>query len=46
MATEEVEAMFFAKYTINLPYIYLYFHPRNPILLYNFCQRWLDSLYS
>jgi hypothetical protein len=32
---------FFAKYILNLPYI---FFKKNPIFLYNFCQKWLDTL--
>ena len=33
--------VFFAKYTLNLSYIFI---QRNPIYLYNFCQKWLDTL--
>jgi len=48
MATGEVEAMyFFAKYTLNLPYIYpIFSSKKNPIFLYNFGQKWLDTLDS
>ena len=48
MPTGEEEAMyFFYKYAINLPYILSYiFTPKNPIFLYNFYQKWLDTLYS
>jgi hypothetical protein len=48
MPTGEEEAMyFFYKYAINLPYILSYiFIPKNPIFLYNFYQKWLDTLYS
>jgi hypothetical protein len=34
-----------AKYTLNLPYIYPIFLSKiNPIFLYNFGQKWLDTL--
>ena len=46
MATGEVEAMYFL---LNIPLIYLifivYFHKKNSIFLYNFCQKWLDTLH-
>ena len=33
------------KYTLNLPYIYPIFLSKiNPIFLYNFGQKWLDTL--
>ena len=31
----------FAKYTLNLSYIFI---QKNPIFLYNFGQKWLDTL--
>jgi hypothetical protein len=34
--------VFFAKYNFNLSYIFI---KKNPIFLYNFCQKWLDTLY-
>jgi len=43
MATREVEAMhFFAKYNFNLSHIFI---KKNPIFLYNFCKKWLDTLH-
>ena len=37
--------VFFAKYTLNLPYIYLIFSlKKNPIFLHDFGQKWLDTL--
>jgi hypothetical protein len=42
MATGEAEAVYFLlNYTLNLSYIFI---PKNPIFLYNFCQKWLDTL--
>jgi hypothetical protein len=39
--------VFFAKYILNLPYIYSIFSfKKNPVLLYNFCQKWLDTVYQ
>jgi hypothetical protein len=36
--------VFFAKYTLNLPYIYSIFSSKkNPIFLFNFGQKWLDT---
>ena len=34
--------VFFAKYNFNLSYIFI---KKNLIFLYNFCQKWLDTLY-
>jgi hypothetical protein len=34
--------VFFPKYTLNLSYIFI---QKNPIFLYNFGQKWLDTLY-
>jgi hypothetical protein len=43
MATREVEAMhFIAKYNFNLSHILIKI---NPISLYNFCEKWLDTLH-
>ena len=43
MATIEVEAMhFIAKYNFNLSHILIKI---NPISLYNFCEKWLDTLH-
>ena len=37
--------VFFAKYTLNLPYFCPKFSSKkNPIFLYDFCQRWLDTM--
>jgi hypothetical protein len=37
--------VFFAKYTLNLPYIYPIFSlKKNPIFLHDFGQKWLDTL--
>ena len=37
--------VFFAKYTLNLPSIYpIFSSKKNPIFLYNFGQKWLDTL--
>jgi hypothetical protein len=36
--------VFFANYTLILSYIYPIFSLKNPIFLYNFCQKWLDTL--
>jgi len=33
--------VFFAKHTLNLPYIFI---QKNPIFLYKFGQKWLDTL--
>ena len=43
MAKREVEAMhFIAKYNFNLSHILIKI---NPISLYNFCEKWLDTLH-
>ena len=39
--------VFFAKlYLIFILYLFYIFIQKNPIFLYNFCQKWLDSLYK
>ena len=35
--------VFFANYTLILSYIFI---KTNPIFLYNFCQKWLDTLFT
>ena len=35
--------VFLANYALILSYIFIL---KNPIFLYNFCQKWLDTLFT